>query len=349
MVTRIDEDLKQFMVTLMECDGLDSVAFQKLLNVIREKFALDVVYTLERISENREFSFRFMSVSKQEYDQRGIIMQLPEEEYEEAIRMYKESRICARNVSYASRFAISETVLHYGYIRRNNEVYDGSIGFQKFSDHDWTAEEKAALTKLGRVYGLLYQASLTRELNDHLFEALRMEEVLRFKAEHDALTGILNRRGFNRITRFLKKEPFPLALAMIDVDSFKQINDQYGHDVGDEVLIKIAKILELHFRSSDTVVRLGGDEFAILLNNIRTEQKEFLVEKIAQVNQKLKNPIDGLPPVTLTLPAWRFRRAATIRGCLSRQMRRCMTASIKARILANFMGFIKKLLASLAG
>lgn len=301
METRIDRYLEAFMTTFMEEDKLNGVAFQTLLNHVRESFELDVVYTLEKVSVDRKFTFRFMSVSKPEYDTVGKVLQLTQEAYEQAIHMYDDQHICGYNVQDAEKYAISDNVLHYGYVRCNNQVYDGSVGFQQFKKHVWSEEEQAALIKLGRVYGLIFNKELTKELNDNLFESLRTEEILKYRAEHDALTGIFNRIGFDEMIRRLKKERFPLAFALVDVDSFKIINDTYGHEVGDKILVKVAQALDHAFRSSDIVFRFGGDEFAILFNNIAKNQSDFIVRKIQSINEALQNPIDGLPPVALSV------------------------------------------------
>lgn len=137
MITRIDGYLKEFMITFMEDDKLNGAAFQILLNRVRESFGLDVVYTLEKVSVDRKFTFRFMSVSKPEYDTVGKVIQLTQEAYEHAIHMYDEHHICGYNVQDAEKYAISNNVLHYGYVRCNNQVYDGSVGFQQFKKHVW--------------------------------------------------------------------------------------------------------------------------------------------------------------------------------------------------------------------
>ena len=301
MITRIDGYLKEFMITFMEDDKLNGAAFQILLNRVRESFGLDVVYTLEKVSVDRKFTFRFMSVSKPEYDTVGKVIQLTQEAYEHAIHMYDEHHICGYNVQDAEKYAISNNVLHYGYVRCNNQVYDGSVGFQQFKKHVWSEEEQDALIKLGRVYGLIFNKELTKELNDNLFESLRAEEIMKYRAEHDSLTGILNRIGFDEMISKLKREQFPLAFALVDIDSFKTINDTYGHVIGDKILVKVAQVLNSAFRSSDIVFRIGGDEFAILFNNILEHQKDFIIRKIQNINVSLQNPIDGLPPTALSV------------------------------------------------
>ncbi|RZI43435.1 GGDEF domain-containing protein [Herbaspirillum sp. HC18] len=111
--------------------------------------------------------------------------------------------------------------------------------------------------------------------------ALEQQEMF---ASTDPLTGVLNRRAFlerlNYILRLAGRERIPLSLAYIDLDNFKQINDQYGHDAGDRLLIHVARTFTGNIRSSDVVSRLGGDEFAILLPDTNASQAQHFVSKL---------------------------------------------------------------------
>ena len=105
----------------------------------------------------------------------------------------------------------------------------------------------------------------------------------------DPLTGIYNRRAFEeyieREIKYLNRE-HKVFLLIIDVDNFKGINDIYGHSVGDEALINIAKILRISSNNGDLLVRLGGDEFAIIGN--RFCEKE-IIELIKNINKNIEN------------------------------------------------------------
>ncbi|HCT92065.1 MAG TPA: GGDEF domain-containing protein [Lachnospiraceae bacterium] len=127
------------------------------------------------------------------------------------------------------------------------------------------------------------------------------EVLLRHQAEHDALTGIMNRGAFDQLKELLKMRPAPLALAIVDVDKFKDVNDGYGHEMGDRVLKKVAELLKSCFRASDYPARIGGDEFAAILMDITEDQKDALAEKIAELNRLLQNPEDDLPKVSLSV------------------------------------------------
>jgi diguanylate cyclase (GGDEF)-like protein len=100
-------------------------------------------------------------------------------------------------------------------------------------------------------------------------ERRRYEERLRHMVDHDPLTGLLNRRGFevalNTHLAHVRRYGAAGALLVLDLDGFKFINDTLGHAVGDQLIITCARALSSRLRESDVVARLGGDEFAVLL------------------------------------------------------------------------------------
>jgi diguanylate cyclase (GGDEF)-like protein len=109
-----------------------------------------------------------------------------------------------------------------------------------------------------------------RQMLNHQFAAIQeQEETARHRVLHDALTGMPNRILFNdRLEHGLAqslRHGRPLAVMFIDLDGFKEVNDKYGHDVGDAVLQVMATRLQEHTRSEDTASRHGGDEFLYLL------------------------------------------------------------------------------------
>ena len=117
---------------------------------------------------------------------------------------------------------------------------------------------------------------LTRQLLavlDHhalVDQLLSAQDELRYQAYHDPLTGLVNRALFqdrlDRDVQLHQRNQRPLSLLYCDLDNFKPINDQLGHDAGDTVLVAVARHLLQVTRATDTVARLGGDEFALLLD-----------------------------------------------------------------------------------
>ncbi|MDP1581952.1 MAG: EAL domain-containing protein [Bradyrhizobium sp.] len=123
-----------------------------------------------------------------------------------------------------------------------------------------------------------------KTLEDHLFRS----------AYYDELTGLPNRGVIeHRANSLLQREQGRFALAFLDIDNFKHINDYYGHPIGDALLIEIAKRLAMDLRESDMLSRISGDEFLLLLNPIQSEQE--VAEYIRFTLERLKAPyfIDG--------------------------------------------------------
>lgn len=127
------------------------------------------------------------------------------------------------------------------------------------------------------------------------------EALLRQKAEHDALTGLINRGAFEQMKQLFTTNPIRLALLIIDVDKFKDINDNFGHEAGDQILKKVAALLKESFRNGDYPARIGGDEFAVIVIDVDENEKEIILRKVEKINNMLMNPTDGLPPVSLSV------------------------------------------------
>ena len=113
----------------------------------------------------------------------------------------------------------------------------------------------------------------------------------RAAALEDELTGLHNRRAFyefgGQLLRHAKRHASPLAMVMMDLDYFKQVNDTYGHDAGDEVLRQIARLLQNRVRESDIVARLGGEEFALLLPDTTMGEAIELTERMLEMLNEL--------------------------------------------------------------
>jgi diguanylate cyclase (GGDEF)-like protein len=127
------------------------------------------------------------------------------------------------------------------------------------------------------------QIEVVTRVNSNL-DILELFQTIRDMAYKDFLTGSYNRRYFYDLGESIflkaKRENKNLCVAMFDIDKFKNINDTYGHDVGDIALQEIAKILKHNLRCSDLIARFGGEEFCVLLENISIEDAKKLFEKI---------------------------------------------------------------------
>ncbi|WP_338539810.1 sensor domain-containing diguanylate cyclase [Paenibacillus tundrae] len=133
-----------------------------------------------------------------------------------------------------------------------------------------------------RVYKL---KNLIKELDVEYNKVKISEKISKHLSMHDSLTGLPNRRAFNErliwAINHAERSEGRLAVLFVDTDGFKQINDTYGHEVGDQVLVETAKRLKENIRSTDSVARLSGDEFSIILNQLNDDHDaEVVCEKL---------------------------------------------------------------------
>ena len=136
-------------------------------------------------------------------------------------------------------------------------------------------------------------------LSDHAATAIRnaiIYEETQEEAYTDLLTGLPNLRYF---TNFMKSElerssrlEEPLTLLMMDLESFKQVNDRFGHKIGDQILMEIAHILRDQLRESDTCIRYAGDEFIAILPGVKKEQAKHAIERLQKTLDEHRLRVD---------------------------------------------------------
>ncbi len=127
-------------------------------------------------------------------------------------------------------------------------------------------------------------------LSESLKRGLDYEDLF-IRASRDALTGLFNRRVFNdRIINMIESSvryKRPLTMLSMDLDHFKDINDNLGHQKGDEVLVSVAQVLQEAVRSTDLLVRMGGDEFIVVLDDTNLESAHVLAERLCEAVDNL--------------------------------------------------------------
>lgn len=128
----------------------------------------------------------------------------------------------------------------------------------------------------------------------------RAEAELRHAADTDTLTGIGNRRWFTSQMPSVMREDD--ALLLMDLDLFKQVNDRFGHDTGDQVLVSFAETVERNLRTGGSFARLGGEEFAAYLPNTNANEAMATAERLLDVVRKLVVDSDGeRVPLTVSI------------------------------------------------
>lgn len=169
---------------------------------------------------------------------------------------------------------------------------------------------------LAQMAGILNQPEIDekiRGVNPWYFEVMRFRTALLFSSKKfkdkiselnqhintDPLTGLFNRRGMDIFIKELKKMHSEFAVLMIDVDHFKQVNDKYGHDQGDAVLISLAQQIKKNFRENDVCCRLGGEEFVVLVHSTDAHAVYKAAERLRTRMENLS--YEHMPPITISI------------------------------------------------
>lgn len=168
-------------------------------------------------------------------------------------------------------------------------------------DGNWQGEVRC-FKKQGQIYWAL--VSLAPILDNHgrysgvvaqmqdVTEQRYIQEKISYQARHDLLTGLVNRyefeRELQRLIENIHQSGAVHAFCFCDLDQFKVVNDTSGHEAGDELLKRVAMLLEESFRSNDVVARLGGDEFGVLMENCDLAHAKIAAEKVRSKIEALK-------------------------------------------------------------
>ncbi len=158
---------------------------------------------------------------------------------------------------------------------------------------------------LGRMTHRLLAAreAMEEKVRLRTLELEAANRALDLQARTDALTGLLNRRGFVSQMAFAvalaRRSTRPLSVIAVDGDHFKRVNDTYGHEAGDEVLRRLARTLETRLRSSDVIARLGGEEFVALLPDTDLEGARAIAQTLVTAMAQQQDPVVG----TITVSA----------------------------------------------
>jgi diguanylate cyclase (GGDEF)-like protein len=171
------------------------------------------------------------------------------------------------------------------------EVFLGGLEGRCYEIETWplySATGNSASRRVGRAVIL---ADVTAQV--------RLREELRSRAETDPLTGAANRRRFHQALeieclRFARNR-LPLSVLMIDLDFFKDVNDRYGHPVGDTVLRTVAQLLLLSLRKTDLLARYGGEEFSVLLPDTPLSGAMVIAERVRHAIDQKPIVADGCP------------------------------------------------------
>lgn len=213
-----------------------------------------------------------------------------------------EATFCARTIAGGTPLIVADTQLDPAFaphplvtaapqfrfyagfpIRDRGGIVVGTFAVYDRVPRQLTAVETQALRDLADI---AQREFLTAELCDAQAQIVAKLDIARRSAMIDALTRVWNRRAAEELLGFAleqaESEDYGIAVVMLDVDRFKVINDGAGHQVGDQVLRKVASLLVANVREGDAVCRYGGDEFLLILQRASRESAEQIVDRIRQ-------------------------------------------------------------------
>lgn len=163
------------------------------------------------------------------------------------------------------------------------EVTDGEVEYLQIIKQPVRDDAGNIIGIVGLINNVTKQMLLEQKLSEYMV-------TLKLESETDPLTGISNRRSGELLINNRKEAGM---LCLMDVDKFKYVNDNWGHDVGDELLVGIARVLKESFRETDVVIRMGGDEFAVFAPKVETEEvAEMIIKRFFSNLSEMK--IEGL-------------------------------------------------------
>jgi len=198
---------------------------------------------------------------------------------------YSRKEILQMNVQDLVAFEVDPTPVRFDELRSGNPLLVERMLVRKDGRHLLV---EASAKKIGS-YKIL---AIARDITNRK----QMEEQLKYDSQHDALTGLYNRGFFEtEMERLGRSREFPVSILMADLDHLKQTNDNHGHDAGDLLLKRAAKVLTKVFRAGDIVARIGGDEFAVLLPRTNSAIANDLLERVRQNIAENNNAHPDLP------------------------------------------------------
>jgi diguanylate cyclase (GGDEF)-like protein len=149
---------------------------------------------------------------------------------------------------------------------------------------------------------------------------LEQHQQLSDLATKDSLTGVGNRRALDHklieVLANQARRPSDISLLLLDLDHFKKINDEYGHMVGDQILIRIAEIIETRIRITDSLYRFGGEEFVIMPLELNLEQAESFANQLRELVEKQELVTEK--KVTISMGAAQYQAGETSESWLKR-------------------------------
>jgi diguanylate cyclase (GGDEF)-like protein len=201
-------------------------------------------------------------------------------------------------VGHASRFRFAWVCMSLALLLMVERGVEPLLMLQADQEPRWVNHVTGLLISMLMAAGVFGLRSLFRTLR-------RQDELLKQLSATDPLTGLVNRRALNdcaqREMRLSQRTGKTLSVLMIDLDYFKQINDRFGHSVGDAVLVRVAEKLRISLRNVDHIGRWGGEEFVALLPDVDTEGAMRVAERVRrEIGEEMKDEVKTTVSIGVT-------------------------------------------------
>lgn len=216
--------------------------------------------------------------------------------YFEKITLYSEKEVVGKNANVLKSGHHTKKFYEKLWNKIQNEgFYNGEVLNRKKTGEVYP--QRVSITALynnDEIESYIAIFSDISEEKEVLEKLKKQKKVYEQQAHTDYLTKIYNRSKFDNILEYeykkyqRYKESF--CLIFLDIDFFKKINDQYGHDIGDNVLVQLSHLISQNIRQSDTFARWGGEEFVILLSQTKLQTAETFANKLRELVQKYQFP-----------------------------------------------------------
>ncbi|MCC5880519.1 MAG: diguanylate cyclase [Idiomarina sp.] len=195
---------------------------------------------------------------------------------------------------------------------------------------EWTNEALYAARDIARDLLIVADSMHLQSLNEKLED---VNKKLKYLAERDDLTGVWSRRVAEQRMQDAQQNAMryhrPYSVLLLDLDKFKHINDEYGHSIGDQVLLSVCATVNQQIRETDLFARWGGEEFLLLATETAAAEAIELAERIRAAIEKISEP--ELPQVTVSIGVAEFNGSKTWDSVVDRADKAMYTAKQKGR------------------
>ena len=213
---------------------------------------------------------------------------------------------------------------------KNGKVLETQLTLRTIANKKLPVLVNVSLNNLDeeRLYWSLVPDVKHNKLYEGLISARLLIEQKSQELEHlaskDSLTNLMNRREWNNRLEYLltvnEKAPGLMSVAVIDIDHFKRINDTYGHDIGDDVLVGLSNLISRSFREVDYCARLGGEEFAVYLHDMPTDLASEIMNRFRHEVEALSIPLknDHIIKFTVSIGITQYKVEDTLKTIMKR-------------------------------